>query len=170
MREYEMSMEEEIKLLVKKIDGLDKRFDAVDERFDAIDKKFDAIDGKFDTVDKKFDAMDEKFDRLDKKFETLDKKFGTLDKKFDTLEGKVDASDQRTESKFAQIMVRLDETHAIAKLGLEGLEGLRESMDAKFEAAAKNSADQMGLLKSVLVHVRQRVDAPDRPNARRRKS
>jgi hypothetical protein len=53
---------------------------------------------------------------------------------------------------------------------LEGLQGLRESMDAKFEAAAKNNADQMGLLKSVLVHVRQRVDAPERPGARRRKS
>lgn len=128
MREYEMSMEEEIKLLVKKIDGLDKRFDKVDEKFDAIDKKFDAMDQKFDTLDKS------------------------------------------VTSKFDKIMVRLDETHAVAKLGLEGLQGLRESMDAKFEAAAKNNADQMGLLKSVLVHVRQRVDASDRPNARRRKS
>ena len=53
---------------------------------------------------------------------------------------------------------------------LEGLQGLRESMDAKFEAAAKNNADQMGLLKSVLVHVRQRVDTQERPGARRRKS
>ena len=132
MREYEMSMEEEIKLLVKKVDSLGKRFDAVDERFDAMDKKFTS----------KFEAMDQKFDTLDK----------------------------NVTSKFDTIMVRLDETHAIAKLGLEGLEGLRESMDAKFEAAAKNSADQMGLLKSVLVHVRQRVDASDRPGARRRKS
>jgi len=114
MREYEMSMEEEIKLLVKKVDALDKRFDAVDEQFGAIDKKFT--------------------------------------------------------NKFDEIMVRLDETHAVAKLGLEGLEGIRESTDAKLETAAKSSADQMGLLKSVLVHVRQRVDAPDRPNARRRKS
>jgi hypothetical protein len=43
-------------------------------------------------------------------------------------------------------------------------------MDAKFEAAAKSQRDQMGLLKSVLVHVRQRVDAADRPSTRRRKS
>ena len=135
MREYEMSMEEEIKLLVKKVDSLDKRFDAVDDKFVAIDKKFDAMD-------QKFDAMDQKFDTLDK----------------------------NVTSKFGQIMVRLDETNAIAKLGLEGLQGLRESTDAKFEAAAKNSTDQMGLLKSVLVHVRQRVDASDRPGARRRKS
>jgi superfamily II helicase len=114
MREYEMSMEEEIKLLVKKVDSFDKRFDAMDQKFDTLDKN--------------------------------------------------------VTSKFDQIMVRLDETHAVAKPGLEGLEGLRESMDAKFEAAAKTSADQMGLLKSVLVHVRQRVDASDRPGARRRKS
>ena len=141
MREYEMSMEEQIKLLVKKVDGLDKRFDAVDKRFDAMDQKFDALESKFDGLENKFDA----------------------------LENKVDARDQKIESKFGQIMVRLDDTHAVAKLGLEGLAGLRESMDAKFEAAAKTSADQMGLLKSVLVHVRQRVDAPDRPNSRRRR-
>jgi hypothetical protein len=114
MREYEMSMEEEIKQLVKTVNSLDKRFDALDQK--------------------------------------LDSKFGQVD------------------TQFAKIMVRLDETHAVAKLGLEGLEGLRESMDAKFEAAAKSNADQIGLLKSVLVHVRQRVDGPDRPNARRRKS
>ena len=135
MREYEMSMEEEIKLLVKKIDSLDKRFDAVDEKFDAMDKRFDA-----------------------------------MDQKFGTLEGKFGVLDENVTSKFDQLMVRLDDTHAVAKLGLEGLEGLRESMDAKFEAAAKTSADQMGLLKSVLVHVRQRVDVSDRPGARRRKS
>ena len=132
MREYEMSMEEQIKLLVKKFDSLDKRF------------------------------------------ETLESKFNTLDNnvtsKLDTLDSKVEKLDQNVRPQLAKIMVRLDETHAVAKLGLEGFGGLRESMDAKFEAAAKNSADQMGLLKSVLVHVRQRVDAPDRPNARRRKS
>jgi hypothetical protein len=156
MREYEMSMEEEIKLLVKKVDALDKRFDAVDEQFGAIDKKFGAIDKKFVAMDKKFDVMDQKFDVMDQKFDVMDQKFDTLDK--------------NVTSKFGQIMVRLDETHAVAKLGLEGLEGLRESMDAKFEGAAKTSADQMGLLKSVLVHVRQRVDASDRPSARRKKS
>ena len=163
MREYEMSMEEEIKLLVKKVDALDKRFDAVDEKFDAIDKRFDGVDQKFDAIDQKFDAIDQKFDAIDQKFDAMDQKFDAMDQKFDAL-------DKNVTSKFDKIMVRLGETHAVAKLGLEGLEGLRESMDAKFEAAAKTSADQMGLLKSVLVHVRQRVDASDRPGARRRKS
>ena len=125
MTEYEMPMEEQIKLLAKKIDAMDKKFDA----------KFEAVDKRFDAVDKKFVAMDEKLD-----------------------------------TKFGEVMVRLDETHAIAKLGLEGFQGLRESMDDKFEAAAKTNADQTEMLKSVLVHVRKRVEVLERPKPRRRRS
>jgi len=125
MTQYEMPMEEQIKLLVKKVDSLDKKFE---EKFGAIDKKFDAMDNKFDAMDKKLDT------------------------------------------KFGEVMIRLDETNAIAKLGLEGLQGLRESMDDKFEAAAKTSTDQTDLLKAVLVHVRKRVDVLERPKPRRRRS
>jgi predicted nuclease with TOPRIM domain len=135
MSQYEMPMEEEIKLLVKKVGSLGEKFDALDEKFDAIDKRFDAIDKKFDAVDKKFVAMDQKLD-----------------------------------TKFGEVMIRLDETNAIAKLGLEGLQGLRESMDDKFEAAAKTSTDQTELLKAVLVHLRKRVDVLERPKPRRRRS
>jgi hypothetical protein len=62
----------------------------------------------------------------------------------------------------------LEDTHAIAKLGLEGLQGLRESTDARFEAATKTHGEQTGLLNSVLVHVRNRVDRIERPKGRRR--
>ena len=156
MTQYEMPMEEQIKLLVKKVSSLDEKFDALDEKFDGIDKKFDGIDKKFDAIDKKFDAMDKKFDAVDKKFDAVDKKFDAMDQKLDT--------------KFGEVMVRLDSTHAIAKLGLEGLQGLRESMDDKFAAAAKKSAEQTDLLKSVLVHVGKRVDVLERPKPRRRRS
>jgi chromosome segregation ATPase len=131
MREYELSMDEQIKLIVKKIDSLDRKFD---EKFGAIDGKFDAIDKKFDAIDKKFDAMDGKLDAMDEKFDTM--------------------------------LVRLDDTHAVAKLGLEGLQGLRESMDEKFKAAAKTSAGHTDMLQSVLIHVRKRVEVLERPKRR----
>ena len=124
MREYELSMDEQIKLIVKKIDSLDRKFD----------EKFGAIDGKFDAIDKKFDAMDGKLDAMDEKFDTM--------------------------------LVRLDDTHAVAKLGLEGLQGLRESMDEKFKAAAKTSAGHTDMLQSVLIHVRKRVEVLERPKRR----
>ena len=132
MREYEMPMEEQIKLLVKSVNSLGEKVDSLDKKVDSLDKKFDE---KFGAVDQKFDAMDKKFDE-----------------------------------KFTKIMVRLDDTHAIAKLGLEAVQGLRESTNEKFEAAAKTSADQTDMLKAVLVHVRKRVEVLKRPKPRRRRS
>ena len=117
MREYEMPMEEQIKLLVKTVSSLGEKIDAVDKKIDGVDKKVDGIDQKLD-----------------------------------------------------KLAVRLDDTHAIAKLGLEGIQGVRESMDEKFEEAAKKSAAQTELLKSLFVHVRKRVEVIEQRKPRRRRS
>jgi uncharacterized protein YoxC len=149
MREYEMPMEEQNKLLVKTVSSLGEKIDAVDKKIDGVDKKVDAIDKKFEG---RFDAVDKKFDGIDKKFDGIDQKFDGIDLKLDKL------------------AVRLDETHAIAKLGLEGIQGVRESMDEKFEEAAKKSAAQTELLKSLFVHVRKRVEVIEQRKPRRRRS
>ena len=149
MREYEMPMEEQIKLLVKTVSSLGEKIDAVDKKIDGVDKKVDAIDKKFEG---RFDAVDKKFDGIDKKFDGIDQKFDGIDLKLDKL------------------AVRLDETHAIAKLGLEGIQGVRESIDEKFEEAAKKSAAQTELLKSLFVHVRKRVEVIEQRKPRRRRS
>jgi hypothetical protein len=67
-------------------------------------------------------------------------------------------------------MVRLDQTNATAKLALEGIVGLRESMDAKLEEAKQAHTEQIELLKSVVVHVRKRVEVVERSKPRRRRS
>ena len=128
MREYEMPIEEQVKLLVKEFKGLKG---SMDERFDSIDKKLGSLDGKV----------------------------VSLDGKVETIDGKVD-----------KLKVLLEETHAIAKLGLEGLEGLRESTDERFAAAAKANAEQTDLLKSLVVHVRKHVDRVEPPKRRRRRT
>jgi len=156
MREYEMPMEEQIKLLVKTVSSLGEKIDAVDKKIDGVDKKVDAIDKKFEG---RFDAVDKKFDGIDKKFDGIDKKFDGIDQKFDGIDLKLD-----------KLAVRLDETHAIAKLGLEGIQGVRESIDEKFEEAAKKSAAQTELLKSLFVHVRKRVEVIEQRKPRRRRS
>ena len=121
MPEYEMPIEEQVKLLVKEFKGLKG---SMDERFDSIDQKLESLDGKVETID-----------------------------------GKVD-----------KVKVLLEETQAIAKLGLEGLEGLRESTDEKFAAAAKANAEKTDLLKSLVVHVRKRVEGVEPPKRRRRRT
>jgi len=114
MAEYDMPVEEQIRILVKEFASfkvtLEERFNSIDSRFDAVDKRLHKID------------------------------------------------------------FRLDEIHDTAKLGLEAVHGLRESTDEKFEAMDKKHDEQIDLLKSVLVQVRKRVEAVERPKARRRRS
>ena len=112
MAEYEMPIEEQIKLLAKEMRA---GFKAVEERFDNVDARFDKVDARLETL-----------------------------------------------------QMLGEETKAIAKRGLEGIEGLRESTDAKFEDARKASAEQTQLLKSLFVHVRKRVEVIERPKTRRR--
>jgi hypothetical protein len=119
MPEYDMPIEEQIKVLVKEFRSFKE---SVETRFDSIDTRFDSVDARLTTVDRKLD----------------------------------------------KVQVMLEDTHAVAKLGLKGLQGLRESTDAKFAAASKTLGEHTGLLNSVLVHVRNRVDRIERPKGRRR--
>ncbi len=115
MPEYDMPIEEQIKLLVKE-------FQTFKTTMDSFGTRMDSFDAKLTTVDRKID----------------------------------------------KVQVLLEDTHAIGKLGLEGLQGLRESTEERFASAAKTNAEQTGLLKSVVVHIRTRVDRVEQPKGRRR--
>ena len=82
---------------------------------------------------------------------------------------KLDAMNERLDAKFDQVITRIDETNAIFKRQLKVIQGIRDSMDEKFEAAAKASAERTELLKSLLGDV-QRLEVLERPKPRRRRS
>ena len=56
----------EIKLINKKIDGLDNKiehkFEKVDERFEKIDERFEKIDERFEKIDERFEKLEDKLD------------------------------------------------------------------------------------------------------------
>ena len=96
--------------------------------------------------------------------ETMRSGFAGIDKRFDGVDNRLD-----------KLQMLGEQTNAIARLSLEGIEGLRESTNAKFAEAAKTNSEQTELLKSLFVHVRKRVDviepkALQRPKTRRRRS
>ena len=152
MAEYEMPIEEQVKSIAKELRGLSE---AMREAFETVDKSFGAVEKRFDAVDQKFDAVDQRFDAVDKKIDGVDRRFDAVDKRLDKLQ------------------MLGEETKAIAKLGLEGIESFRESTDAKFAETAKINAAQTELLTSLSVHLRKRVEVVERkaiarPKTRRR--
>ena len=132
MREYEMPIEEQVSLLVRKFGTFETKLDAVDDRLGAVEKKID-------TIDRKVDALADDV--------------GTLRTQVGTLRTQV------------------EDTNRIAKLSLEGLAALRETTEKRFGEARRDHVEQTDLLKSVLVHVRKRVERVEgivAPKRRRR--
>ena len=154
MPEYDMPIEEQIKVLVKEFHTFKESMETFQESMETFKE---SVETRFDSIDTKLTTVDTKVTTLDTKVTTLDARVTTLDTKVTTVDRKID-----------KVQVLLEDTHAVAKLGLEGVQGLRESTDAKFAAAAKTNAEQTDLLKTVLVHVRKRVDRLERPKRRRR--
>lgn len=89
----------------------------------ALEQKVNAILEKLETlataeqlkaVNGRLDAHNIRFDRIDERFNSSDKRFDGIDDKLTKLE------------------VGMDEVRSIAKLGLEAVQGLRETTDAGF--------------------------------------
>jgi len=148
MPEYEMPVEEQLKILVRKFAAfevtLEKRFDGVDKRLDRIDGRLDNIDGRLDRVDGRLDKVESRLDGIDSRLDGIDSRLDGVDSRLDRIE------------------IRLDDTHAIAKMGLEAVDALRDSTNQKFAAAEKRQKEQTELIKTVIVHVRKRVEVVER--------
>ena len=110
------------------------------------------------------EAMREGFAGVDARFDAVDTRFDAVDTRLDAVDTRLGAVDTR----LSKLQVSVEETNATAKLGLEGLDGLRESMDEKFAEVKQTHKEQTALLKSAIVHVRKRVERVERPQRRRR--
>lgn len=150
MREYDMPIEEQLKLLARKFDSFDTRLDSVDNKLDGVGTKLERVDARLDSIDVKLSGMDGQI--------------GTLSTETKTLASNINSLTVKVES----IAIGLDETHAVAKLGLEAVQGLEESMNDRFDEMKKANKADTQLLKDVLVHVRKRVAVIERPKARGR--
>jgi methyl-accepting chemotaxis protein len=115
-------------------------------------------------MDARFDSMDARFDSMDARFDSMDARFDSMGAKVNSVSAKVDSID----TTLGSVLMSLDETRQIAKLGLEAVQGLRESNDKAHAEMRRDHDKQTDLLKSVLVHVRKRVERVERPKPRRR--
>jgi chromosome segregation ATPase len=146
----------------------------LEDKIDLLVKEFGTFGTKLDTLDSKVDTLDSRVGTLESKVGTLSSDVGSLKTEVSSLSSQVNRIDSNVtvmDRKLDKLQIRMDETHQLAKLGLEAVEGLRESTDDRFADMTRQNAEQTDLLKSVLVHVRKRVERIEhvqRPKRRRR--
>jgi hypothetical protein len=101
-------------------------------------------------VSARFSDIDKRFGDIDKRFGDIDKRFGDIDKRFDNMQAEMRDGFAHVNHQLNQAKVRDEELHRLMKFGLEAREALRETMDARFDAADRKHDEQIGLLKDVL--------------------
>ena len=152
MADYEMAMEEQVRQLVKQFGALATKVDNVGTRLDSFGTTLDSFGTRLDSIESKLTTVDEKVATVDQKVATVGQKVAAVDKKVD------------------RVQILLEETNSMARLGLEGIEGLRESTDQKFAELSKQVDDRFGVVESALVDVRKRVGKIEPTKTRRRRS
>ena len=90
----------------------------VEEQIRSLAKRFGAFETKLDTIDSRLASIDSRLDSQESRQGRMDSRQDQMDLKLTSIDSKLDS-----------ISVRLEDTRQIAKLGLEALEGLRESDD-----------------------------------------
>ena len=87
---------------------------------------------------------------------TLDgiaKRLDAIDAKFDGLEAEMRSGFTRVDEKLNEAKIRDEELHGLLKFSLEAREGLRESMEQRFDVMGTKHDQEIDLLKDVVRHV-----------------
>lgn len=84
------------------------------------------------------------------------------------LKSEMSAGFTRVDTELNAAKIRDEEMRGLIKLTFEAQQGHRESTEAQFGAVRTDIREQTDLLKSVLVHVRQRVERVEARKPRRR--
>jgi archaellum component FlaC len=91
----------DIKLIKKRLDGMDTRLDEMDKRFDGIDARLDGMDARLDGMDKRFDVLETTVRDHTPRLERIESTLGQILERFPQLE--------RMEGMLGQILERLPE-------------------------------------------------------------
>ena len=83
-----------------------------------------------------------------------------IDDKVTSLQDEARASFKHVDEELNAAKIRDEEAHRLLKFSLEAREGLRESVEVRFDQADKKHDEQIDLLKQVVQHVA--TQQPDR--------
>ena len=99
------------------------------------------------------DGIAKRLDAIDAKLGGIEAKVGGLDAKVGGLEAEMRSGFKSIGEELNKAKIRDEELHGLLRFSLEAREGLRESMEQRFDVMEKNQDQELDLLKDVLRHV-----------------
>jgi len=118
----------------------------------------DGIAKRLDAIDAKLGGLEAKVGGLEVKVGGLEVKVGGLEVKVGGLEAEVRSGFTRVGEELNKAKIRDEELHGLLKFSLEAREGLRESMEQRFDVMGNKHDQEIDLLKDVLRHTASRAN------------
>jgi hypothetical protein len=110
-----------------------------------------------DGIAKRLDAIDAKLGGLEAEmksgFRRTDAQLHTVKTRADSIESEMRSGFTRVGEELNNAKIRDEELHGLLKFSLEAREGLRESIEERFDGMGKKQDQELDLLKDVLRHV-----------------
>lgn len=103
-----------------------------------------------DDIGRRLVAIDAKVTSLQADMTAVKSNLGSLESDVTSLRTEVRSGFQRVDQELNAAKIRDEKAHDLLKFNLEAREGLRESMEARFDAVEKKQDEQIDLLKHAI--------------------
>jgi chromosome segregation ATPase len=133
--------------------GIETKVGGLDARLGGLDARLGGLDTKVGGLDARLGGLDARLGGLDTNVGGLDATLGGLDTKVGGLQAEMRSGFKRVDEKLNEAKIRDEELHGLLKFSLEAREGLRESMEQRFDVMGNKHDQEIDLLKDVLRHV-----------------
>lgn len=119
---------------------------------DDIGQRLVAIDEKVTSLQADMTAVKSSVGSLESNVGSLQSDVGSLHTNLASLQSEVRSGFKRVDEALNAAKIRDEEAHRLLKFSLEAREGLRESVENRFEVADRKHDEQIDLLKHVVQH------------------
>ena len=106
-----------------------------------------------DDIGQRLDAIDRKVTSLQADMSEVKPNVASVQSNLTALQVEVRSGFRRVDEELNAAKIRDEEAHRLLKFSLEAREGLRESMEVRFDAVEKKQDEQIDLLKHAVHHV-----------------
>jgi chromosome segregation ATPase len=130
--------------------AIDKKVTSLQVDMSAVKSTVGSLQSNVGSLQSNVGSLQSNVGSLQSNVGSLQADAGSLQSTLASLQAEVRSGFKRVDEELNAAKIRDEEAHRLLKFSLEAREGLRESVEARFEEADKKHDDQIDLLKQVV--------------------
>ena len=98
-----MTADDKMDLILKKLDTMDKRLESVEVNMAAMGKRMESMEENMEAMDKRLESVEENMETMGKRMESMDIRMENADKRTGAAEHRLDALETKVDRNYAML-------------------------------------------------------------------